>query len=482
MTEEKKEKKPLNLRALKGGSYSLVLCAVVLAAVVLLNLLVGALPSTYTKLDASAVGMLTLSEETKQIAAAVGEPVTFYLIAQRGAEDATLTELLARYADLNGKIRVETVDPDTNPAFVSQYTTETLAPNSVIAVSGRRSHVIDNSEIYVTSYENLTEEDMYNYYYYGVMPSGTPYFYGEVQLTSALDYVTAAAIPTIYTLSGHDEDALSDAMRAYFTTDNMLTASLSLLGESGIPADCSAILVNNPKSDLSAYEAERLTAYLAGGGNVILVTDFRYCTAAKMPNLLSVTRTMGMDVEEGIVVETNRSSYNTYPTYLLPTIGSAGPGASLAADLHALLPNAHGIAVSGDAAAWIRTTTASFIKAAGADIQTYEKEEGDTEGPCAVAAYAEKDGGKMVWFATPSVVSDQWDYYVNGGNSTVFMGGVSWMCEKSASVSVIAKQMQVQSLVVPEGSAAMWSLLLTVLVPLAVLVGGFVLWFRRTRR
>ena len=61
MTEEKKEKKPLNLRALKGGSYSLVLCAVVLAAVVLLNLLVGALPSTYTKLDASAVGMLTLS-------------------------------------------------------------------------------------------------------------------------------------------------------------------------------------------------------------------------------------------------------------------------------------------------------------------------------------------------------------------------------------------------------------------------------------
>ena len=31
MTEEKKEKKPLNLRALKGGSYSLVLCAVVLA-------------------------------------------------------------------------------------------------------------------------------------------------------------------------------------------------------------------------------------------------------------------------------------------------------------------------------------------------------------------------------------------------------------------------------------------------------------------
>jgi ABC-2 type transport system permease protein len=482
MESEKKEKKPINLRALKGGSYSLALCAAVLVVVILINLFVGALPSTKTKLDASAVGLFTLSEETKKLAASVTEPVTFYLVAPRGQEDAAISELLARYADLNENIKTETVDPDTNPAFVSQYTTSTLASNSVIAVSALRSYVIPYDSIYYTSYDNLTDEDLYNYYYYGITPEGTPYFSGEPELTSALDYVTAAAIPTIYTLSGQDEDALSDAMRAYFTTDNMLTASLSLLGESGIPADCSAILVNNPKSDLSAYEAERLTAYLAGGGNVILVTDFRYCTAAKMPNLLSVARTMGMDVEEGIVVETNRNSYNTYPTYLLPTIGSAGPGASLAADLHALLPNAHGSAVSGDAAAWIRTTTASFIKAAGADIQTYEKEEGDTEGPCAVAAYAEKDGGKMVWFATPSVVSDQWDYYVNGGNSTVFMGGVSWMCEKSASVSVIAKQMQVQSLVVPEGSAAMWSLLLTVLVPLAVLVGGFVLWFRRTRR
>ncbi len=490
MESEKKEKKPINLRALKGGSYSLALCAAVLAVVILVNLLVGSLPSTNTKLDASAVGLLTLSEETKQLAASVTEPVTFYLIAPRGSEDATISEFLARYADLNENIKTETVDPDTNPAFVSQYTTSTLASNSVIAVSALRSYVVKYDSIYYTSYDNLTDEDLYNYYYYGIEPEGTPYFAGELELTTALGYVSSPELPTIYALSGHDEDALSSMMNTYFTADNMLTASLTLLSDTGIPEDCSAILINNPKSDISAFEAERLTAYLNGGGKIMLVTDFRYCTADKMPNLLSVTEAMGMTVSEGIVVETNRNNYNTYQTYLLPTIGTAGPGASLSADHHVILPNAHAIALTGEgdasAAAWIRTTTASYVKKSGADITTYEKEEGDTDGPCAVAAYATLDtsGGsaQLVWFSTPSVVSDQMDYYVNGGNSAVFMAGMNWMCEKKISVSVLAKQLQVEALIVPESSVGLWTTVLTVLIPAAILVVGFVLWFRRTRR
>ena len=131
-TKQKKELKPVNTRALKSGSYSLMMCALALVLVIALNLLVGVLPSSFTKLDASSIDILTLSDESKEIARAVSTPVTLYLIAQRGAEDVTIRSLLDRYADLNSNIKVDTVDPDLNPAFTSQFTTNTLSPNSVI--------------------------------------------------------------------------------------------------------------------------------------------------------------------------------------------------------------------------------------------------------------------------------------------------------------------------------------------------------------
>ncbi len=481
------KKKTINMRALKSGSYSLVISAVVLALVIVVNLIVMVLPNTYTKLDASTVGLLEIGEETKSIAAGIDTPVTFYLIARRGQEDETISELLQRYKDLSPLISVKTVDPDTNPGFTAAYTDDSLSLNSVIVVSDKRSYVVDYNEIYVVSYENMTEEDYYNYLYYGIQPKGTPYFYGELMLTSALDYVTSAMIPTVYILNGHSEDALSDTMAATLSTNNIVTAELGLLGADQIPADCSAILVNNPKTDVSAYEAELLTAYLKAGGNMILITDFRYYANEAMPNLAALTALMGMKSEDGVLIEGNRSNYNGYPTMLLPVLNVSGPATLLSStNMYTMMPNAHGIVLTGEggakADALLKTTTSSFVKKAGANISTYEKEEGDVEGSFAVAAHAELGDGKFVWYATPYILNDEMDYYVNGGNSTLFMSSVNWMCEKAVAVSIMAKTMQVQALVVPEGASAMWSILLIGVLPLAILGGGFAVWYTRRRR
>ena len=481
--QNNKEKKPMNIRALKSGSYSLGICAVVLVLIVVVNLLVGALPSTYTKLDTTAAGLYEISEETKGILTSVDTPVTMYLIAPRGQENAPILELMNRYAGLSPQITVKTVDP----LFVSNYTTSTLAANSVIVESAHRHYVVDYNSIYVVSYDNMTEEDYYNYIYYGVEPQGTPYFYGEMMLAQAVDYVSSPSIPTVYTLTGHDESTLSETMKATFKTNNVVLSELGLLGIDGIPEDCSAILLNAPKTDLSVYETEMLTEYLKNGGNMILLTDLRYYSQEEMPNLTSLTALMGMRSEDGILVETNRANYNTYPTYLLPVLGNAGPAEMLTTtNMYTLLPDNHGIVLTGEGDAatgsLLKSTTASFVKKAGDSLTTYEMEEGDVEGSFSVAAYATLGEGKFVWFATPHVLNDQMDYYVNGGNSTVFMASVNWMCEKTVSVSVMAKMMQEQPLVVPAASAVLWLIVLVIVLPVAVLLTGFVIWFRRRRR
>lgn len=488
---ENKQMKTKNTRALKSGSYSLVMCALAIAFVIVVNLVVGALPTSSTKLDASSIDILTLSDESVSVAKNVSSPVTMYLIAARGSEDVTIRSLMDRYADLNSNITVKSVDPDTNPAFTSQYTTDTLNANSIIVDGEYRDYVIDYTDIYVTDYSNITQEDYYNYLYYGVMPSGTPYFYGELMISSALDYVSTEIIPTAYYLTNHSEDSFSDTMLSYFSTENIATAELGLLSVSEIPADCSAIILNNPKTDISEYEAEMLISYLESSGNLILITDFRYYTNEKMPNLAKVAALMGMQSEDGILVEGSSSAYNSYPTYLLPTLTTYGPASLLSTtNMYTFLPNAHGIVLTGEGDAetndLLKTTTASFVKKAGQNITTYEKEDGDVDGPFSVAASstlaAANGESKMVWFASPAIVSEQWDYYVNGGNSEVFLASVNWMCEKSVSLSILAKQMQVEALVVPESSSGAWSMILTIVIPVAVLGAGFYIWVRRRRK
>ena len=62
------KKRPTNARVLHNGAYAAVLTAAVLAAVILLNLVVQALPTKFTEFDISTGGMFTLSDTTAMAA------------------------------------------------------------------------------------------------------------------------------------------------------------------------------------------------------------------------------------------------------------------------------------------------------------------------------------------------------------------------------------------------------------------------------
>ena len=70
----------------KNGAMASVLTAAVLAAVILVNLLVGKLPKKFTQFDLSQNGVYSIGEDTKQLLAGVEQDVTFYYLAQTGQE------------------------------------------------------------------------------------------------------------------------------------------------------------------------------------------------------------------------------------------------------------------------------------------------------------------------------------------------------------------------------------------------------------
>ena len=222
------------------------------------------------------------------------------------------------------------------------------------------------------------------------MPTGTPYFNGELCFTTALDYVTRNDLPKAYMLTGHGETALSETYLEYFTAENIETAELSILTLDSLPDDASAVIINNPTSDISAAEEEKLSAYLDEGGNIILITGALNYNSKSMPNLSALAKKVGLEAVDGIVMETSQNNYMMYPHYLLPNIGSTStePLSHMSGSkVYVFANDAHGIISDGthNVNPLLSTTSGAYVKT---DItsNSYEKADGDVSGMVYIGA------------------------------------------------------------------------------------------------
>ena len=370
----KKSQKPLDRkRLLRNGSYSAVLAAFVVAGAVVLNLIAAEIPSQYTSLDVSDDKLYTLTEQTKELAASLTEDVTLYYIVQDSNRDDTVSRLLERYDDLSSHITVEERDPVLYPNFVSQYTSDSLTENSVIVVCGDQSRIVN--------YEDMYEQE-FNYTYYTYETTG---FDAEGQITSAISGVSSGDLPTLYVLTGHNELQLDDTMTRSIEKENIAIESLNLITEDAVPEDAGCLLIYSPAQDLSDAETTKILNYLRTGGKAVILTDY---TAQEMPNLASVLEYYGVTLEEGIVLEGDSQHYVQLPYYLIPDINSTDFTSDLTGgSTYVLMAAAQSIQTAEEPrdgvsiSSILTTSDASYSKADPQNMSTYEKEEGDTEGP-----------------------------------------------------------------------------------------------------
>lgn len=462
----------------RAGGYSAAASAIVIAIAVLVNLMVGSLPTTLTQIDLTDQSIYSLSDQTKRIAASLDKDVTMYLICNTGNEDTTVQRLLQRYADLSDHIQVEVMDPSLHPTFLDNYELEIsrLYENSVLVDCEGRYRLVGYDEIFVTSYEM-------DYYSYNYVASTS--FNGESALTSALHYVSSDDLPKVYTLTGHGETELDERITEMLSQDNFESESLSLLSEESVPEDAAAIIINAPSSDLNQDEADMLITYLEKGGSIALITS--YMGADDMPNLKQVTASMGLTTEAGIIIEGERNMRLTrYPHYILPNIESHEITSSLSeAGYYILTPLAQPLVETEDSSAsitWLLTTSDSaYAKQAAMSMTTTEKEDGDTDGPFNVAALSE-NGGKLFWVTSDTLLDSYVDSAVSGANSNLFMNALNYMCEQEESISIRAKSLDSATLTVPQSESTLWSIVMIGVIPVGLIVLGMLIWIRRKRR
>ena len=269
-----KQQKTIGGVALRYGSYSLVVTAIVLAVLILVNLAVGLLPASYTTFSVSGQDIYAISDLSRTLMKSVDDKVTLYIVATDSVMDDVVKEYTDRYSDLSSKLSVKTVDPVIYPNFVSGYVDDTFDATAtnilVVNEENDRARLILSTDIY---YQQYTQEELYYYYsYYGTMPDNPTYFRLENELLSAIDYVTMDQLPTVYYTSGHGEIEIDDTITSLLDEDNIVLNELKLSSVSEIPADTSVILIYAPSMDFTESEITLLRDYADKGGHVILVS------------------------------------------------------------------------------------------------------------------------------------------------------------------------------------------------------------------
>ena len=90
---------------------------------------------------------------------------------------------------------------------------------------------------------------------------------------------------------------------------------------------------------------------------------------------------------------------------------------------------------------------------------------------------------KLVYITCLNIFNEQIDAMVSGGNTELLTNALSWMCcNMESTVSIPSKSLTVDYLTVTAAAARMSSMLTTIVLPVACLVIGGYVWFKRRRR
>lgn len=482
MISSYREQRKRNKKLLKHGTYSMAVTAVVIAIVVVLNLVVQEIPSKCREIDLSSQKLYTIGEQTEKILKNLKKDVTLYYIAQDGTESSDIKNLLEKYEEGSKHITVEQKDPAVSPKFASQYTSDNISNNSIIVVCGDKSKVVDYSSMYETSI---------NYQTYSQEVTG---FDGEGQLTSAINYVVSDNMPVLYNLEGHDESSMSETMKETIEKANIEIKSLNLLSEEAVPDDAECLFIFAPATDLTKEEADKIISYLENGGKALIVSNY---TDEDMPNFESVLENYGVQPVDGIVLEGNTDNYvSQNPYYLLPNIESGEITSELSSQSrYVLVPLAQGIKKADNIrdtlniSSILTTSDSAYSKTNLKDMDTMEKEDGDIDGPFDLAvSITEKVGDdketQIAYFASASIFNDSINSMVSGTNYELLSASLAWMCstDDSNQISIPSKSYDTTTLTVPTADINFWSIFVTGVLPVCILLIGFGIWMKRRKQ
>ena len=284
---ESNEKKPKKEklsdgRRLRYGSLATALTAVVIAAVVLLNVLVSALDVKFPlTIDLTDDKVLTLSDDTKKLARSVSEPVRitacineeYFSAPNTGNKemDTVLAQFYSTVKQLNslsdGNITYAFIDLTKDVAEAAALSSYDVGDGEILFTCGQRSKVIGLDAL-------MEYDDNYNQYLqyqqYGMNYTGDYTFVSLVEpaIVSGIQAVLNTSLEPVTMLVGHGEDqnvinAVTEVLQK--SGYEVLTLDITTM-ENTFDKNTTMAILPAPSTDYSAEELALLRSWANNNG------------------------------------------------------------------------------------------------------------------------------------------------------------------------------------------------------------------------
>ena len=457
----------------KHGSYTLAMTSIVIAIVIVFNMIINLIPENKRQFDISSSNIYEISSKSKKIINKVDHDVTFYVLAEKSSTDKRIKTFINKYASLSDKIHIKWIDPVLHPSALTKYGTE--ENNIVISCKKtNRTTTVSFDDILVSSAS-----------YYSTSSSASS-FDGDGQLTSALNYVTSDKEYKAYYTSGHGESSLSSEVTSLLTKSRISTSDLLLMTATSIPDDCDLLIIDGATSDFTKDEVKLLSSYLKKGGKVVTLLAQ---TNKSMKNLYGLLKDYGLTVQSGYIADTERSYQGNY-YYLIPNLSVSGDMASGISSNSVMMINSKGMTQSTPVRDSISTD--AFMTTSSNGYAVTEKKQ--TQGTYVLGATStesvkvKNSKGKKVTkesrltvYGSNMLIDEQiTSSFSSLENLTLFTNSVTASLDNADNVSISPKSLEVSYNTIAHPGP--FSILVVFVIPVGLIIGGFIVWFRRRRR
>ncbi|MEA4823400.1 MAG: GldG family protein [Clostridiaceae bacterium] len=492
--DKTKKKRKINARKLQYGSISLVLTVVFIAVIVLVNAGVTYLTDRYSiKADISAAGYYEISEQTETMLKNLTEPVTCYILmseteVQQSNAYSVSAEFLKRFETIsNGMFSIEYVDVYKNPTFMNQYDENAgVDVGSFIIQSDKRYRVCSLYDLYEISNTYDDEGNIDTQYLSG--------FKADEQFATMLHYVTTGELPTVALITGHGE-TYGDDFKELFDSNNFEVTELNLMIEE-IPNGTDMIVIGSPYYDYTAEEIEKLDKYFIkdfGSAMVLMSID-----AGKLDNLEAYFTEWGVEFTNSLVLDSARAL--TFQPMVVPYIQSTELSDTMNFTTNTLIctPYSRAINVLWDersarsTSIELLTSETSYAKTYTNDknISTFQKEEGDTDGPfnvCVLSEYWEWINNRayysrILFCGAPAITEDSMMETSALYNKQYITAAISYLTPSTDAVTLTARDLTSTEMAVLDEQANIVLIALVVVLPVLVLALGVVVWLKRRNK
>ncbi len=277
-----KKEKLADGRRFRFGSLATALTAVVIAAVVLLNVLVSALDAKFPlTLDVTGDKVLTLSDATKELAKSVNEPVritacideAYFSSPNTGNKemDTILSQFYSTVKQLSslsgGKISYDFIDLTKNVTEAAALAQYDVSDGEILFTCGKRSNVIGLEALmeYDSNYNQYLQ-----YQQYGMSYTGDYTFTSLVEpaLINGIQAVLNENLASVTMVVGHGEDenvisALTETLQK--SGYEVMTLDITTM-ENTFDKTCGMAILPAPSTDYSAEELALLRAWANNNG------------------------------------------------------------------------------------------------------------------------------------------------------------------------------------------------------------------------